>query len=238
MTSACIFKDTLKNHTQVFFKFRDSIIEICLRLIKLNCTLHFLPSLILSSGAGTSNEIPLQEVDLHYPQNRSLYQSSSIEISCFDNNYSIYSCSFDMSSNISLDSTDSDVFYVEQTSNEPSPRRNNSPDIFSSTEQSEYHAARMPSISTIASPQPYIFTINDDSNEPTIPYGFGRQLPIVPPSLNDLNLPPNPFNMLAKMAIANNTEDANDNNYSPESPESSELSPISTPPMNVSAFNS
>ena len=59
----------------------------------------------------------------------------------------------------------------------------------------------MPSISTIASPQPYIFTINDDSNEPTIPYGFGRQLPIVPSSLNDLNLPPNPFNIVATMAI-------------------------------------
>ena len=96
----------------------------------------------------------------------------------------------------------------------------------------------MPSISTIASPQPYILTINDDSNEPTIPYGFGRQLPIVPPSQNDLNLPPNPFNILAKMAIANNTEDANDDNYSPQSPETSEPSSISTPPMNVSAFNS
>ena len=66
---------------------------------------------------------------------------------------------------------------------------------------------------------------------------FGRQLPIVPPSLNDLNLPPNPFNILATMAIAKNSEDANDNNYSPESPEPLELSPISTPPMNVSAFN-
>ena len=74
-----------------------------------------------------------------------------------------------------------------------------------------------------------------------MPYGFGRKLPIIPPSLNDFNLPPNPFNILAAMAIANrNTEDANDNNYSPESPEPSELSPKSTPSMNVSAsaFNS
>ena len=96
----------------------------------------------------------------------------------------------------------------------------------------------MPSIFTIASPQPYIFTINDDSNEPTIPYGFGRQLQIVPPSLNDLNLPPNPFNIVAIMAIANNTGEANDDNYSPQSPKPSEPSPLSTPPMNVSAFNS
>ena len=96
----------------------------------------------------------------------------------------------------------------------------------------------MPSISTIASPQPYIFTINDDSNELTIPYGFGRQLPIVPPSLNDLNLPPNLFDILATMAIANNEEETNDDNYSPQSPEQSDPAPISTPPMNVSAFNS
>ena len=143
-----------------------------------------------------------------------------------------------MSSNISLDSTDSDVFYVEQISNEHSPPRNNSPDIFNSTEISEHHAARMPSISTIASPQPYIFTINDDSNEPTIPYGFGRKLPIVSPSLDDFNLPPNPFNILATTPIANKNDEANDDNYSPQPPEPSEPSSISTPPMNVSAFNS
>ena len=71
-----------------------------------------------------------------------------------------------------------------------------------------------------------------------MPYGVERQLPIVPPSLNDLNLPPNPFNILATMAIANKTDDTNDDNYSPQSPQPSEPSPISTPPMNVSAFNS
>ena len=40
------------------------------------------------------------------------------------------------------------------------------------------------------------------------------------------------------MAMAINTGDANDANYSPQSPEPSEPSPISTPPMNVSTFNS
>ena len=73
-----------------------------------------------------------------------------------------------MSSNISLDSTDTDVFYVEQISNEHSPQRNNSLDMLNLTELSEHHATRMPSISKIASPQPYIFTINDNSNEPTM----------------------------------------------------------------------
>ena len=44
-------------------------------------------------------------------------------------------------------------------------------------------------------------TIESDSTEPTVLYAFGTQHPIVPPSLNDLNLPPNPFNVLATMAV-------------------------------------
>ena len=143
-----------------------------------------------------------------------------------------------MSSNISIDSIDSDVFYGENISNDPSPQRNNSPNILNSTQLSQHHTAGMPSVFSIAFPDHYIFNINDSSNEPTMPYGFGQQLPIVPPSLNDLNLPPNPLNILVTMAVANHTEDTNDDNYSPQSPEPSEPSPISTPLMNVSAFNS
>ena len=143
-----------------------------------------------------------------------------------------------MASNSSLNSTDSDVFYVEQSSNDQSIPRPNTPIVLNSTEISGDDTREMISISSIASPEPQIVTIDDDSNEPTMPYGFGRQLPNVPLSLNNLNLPPNPFNILATMAIASNTEDANDNNYSPESPEPSEPSPISTPPIIVSAFNS
>ena len=164
MTSACIFKDTLRNHTQVFLKFRDSILEICLDLINWNCTLDFLPSTMLSSGAGTSNEIPLQESGLALSAILITLPLSIFELSCTIKNYSPYFSYFDMSSNISLDSTDSDVFYVEQISKEPSPQRNNSPDILNSTELSEHHPTRMPSIFTIASPELYIFTINDDSN--------------------------------------------------------------------------
>ena len=234
MTSACICKDALRNHTQVFLKFRDSILEICLHLIKLNCTLDFLPSMMLSSGAGTSNKIPFQESGLASSAILITLPFSFFEISCTVKNYSTYFSYFDMSSYISLDSTDSDVFYVEQIFDEPSPQRNNSPDILNSTKLSEHHTASMPSISTIASPEPFIIMINDYSNEPAIPYGFGRQLPIVTPSLNDLNLPPNPFNILATMAVAINDEGTNDDNYSPQSPEPSAPSPISNPPMNVS----
>ena len=127
------------------------------------------------------------------------------------------------------------MFYVDHTSDEPSPQRNNSPNIFNSTEISQAYALRMPSVSSIASPDPRIFTIDDDSNEPTMPYGFGRRLPIVPASLNDLNLPPNPLTILNTMAVVTQTHDDNDR-YSPQSPEPSDPSPISTLPMNVSTL--
>ena len=142
-----------------------------------------------------------------------------------------------MTSNISMASDDSDVFYVEQSSTELNPQRHNTPNILNSTEISEQHTARMPSVLSIASPEPRIFTIDDDSNEPTMPYGFGRQLPIIPPSLNDLNLPPNTFNILNTMAVVTQTQDNNEQ-YSPESPDPSLPSPISTPPMNVRPYNS
>ena len=87
-----------------------------------------------------------------------------------------------------------------------------------------------------SSPEPQIVTIDANSNEPTMPYGFGRRLPIIPAGLNDLNLPSSPLNILATMVVAKPTADGNDDNYSPHSTESSEPSPISTPPMNVSTF--
>ena len=189
MTSTCIFIDTLRNHTQVFLKFRDSIIEICLHLINFNCTLDFLLSLMQSSGAGTSNEIPLQESALAKPAIQ-----ITLPFSFFDISYSLHqfiNLISKMTSNISMASDDSDVFYVEKSSSELSPQRHNTPKILNSTKISEQHMARVPSISSRASPEQRIFTIDDDSNEPMMPYGFGRELPIAPPSLNDLNLPPN-----------------------------------------------
>ena len=84
-------------------------------------------------------------------------------------------------------------------------------------------------ISSVNSPEPQIVTMNSDSNEPSFPYGFGNQHRSVPPSLNDLHLPPNPFNVLAIMAVIRVDE-----KYSPQSAEPSTPSPISTPPNNVS----
>ena len=134
--------------------------------------------------------------------------------------------------NISLDSsTDSDIFYVVRSSAEGSPIRINTPAILNSTELSGAIAKETITISSVLSPEPQIVTIDSDSNEPTIRYGFGNQHPIVPPNLNDLNLPHNPFNVLATMAVIRQDEE-----HSPQSTEPSDPSPISTPPMNVSTL--
>ena len=136
--------------------------------------------------------------------------------------------------NLALNSsTDSDVFYVEHSSPESSPIRNNTPAILNSTQLLEDMDPETIKISSVASPEPQIVTIKSDSNKPTFPYAFGTQHPIVPPSLNDLNLPHNPFNVLATMAVIQP-----DQEDTPQSPEPSDPSPISTPPMNLSAIES
>ena len=113
-----------------------------------------------------------------------------------------------MSSNL----IDSDVFYVEQSSNDTILPRPNTPIVLNSTEMSGNDTREFSTMSSIASPEPQIVRIDCNSNELTMPYGFGQQLSIIPPSLNDLNLPPNPFNILATMAVVNPTEDGHDDN--------------------------
>ena len=123
------------------------------------------------------------------------------------------------------------VFYVEQSSPERSPIRINTPVILNSTQLSEAMDPETITVSSVASPEPQIVTIDSDSNEPTLPYAFGAQYPKKPPSLNDLNLPPNPFNVLASMVVIRQHQEE-----SPQSPEPSDPSPISTPPMNLSTI--
>ena len=124
-------------------------------------------------------------------------------------------------------STNSDVFHVEHSSPESSPIRNDTPAILNSTHFSGAMEPETITLSFVASPEPQIVTIDSDSNGPTFPYVFCAQHPKVPPSLNDLNLPPNPFNVLATPAVIQQ-----DQEDSPQSP--SDPSPISTPPMNLS----
>ena len=128
-------------------------------------------------------------------------------------------------------STESDVFYVEKSSVEGSLIQNITSAILNSTEISGAMEREIITISSVASPEPRIVTLDSDSNDPTKPYGFGNQQPIVPLSLNDLNLPPHPFNVLATMAVIRGNDA-----FSPQSPEPSNPSPISTPPMNVNTI--
>ena len=54
-----------------------------------------------------------------------------------------------------------------------------------------------------------------NSNEPTMPHRCGRHEPIIPPSLKDINLPFNPFNIPATMALVQPTERQCDERKSP-----------------------
>ena len=67
--------------------------------------------------------------------------------------------------------------------------------------------------------------------EKGIGYGYGRQQPIIPPSLNDLNLPANRSNLLATIAVFHLDEE-----YSPQSPEQCHPSPNCAPLMNLSTI--
>ena len=88
----------------------------------------------------------------------------------------------------------------------------------------------MPTLTSFTSPEPDIFTLEDDTTDPRIRYGFGVQQVIVPPSLslNDLNLLVNPFNKVA-MAVVQPIMTQNENDYSPQSPKPSKLSPSTEP---------
>ena len=127
--------------------------------------------------------------------------------------------------------TESDIFYVERLLEEGSPARNNTPAVLNSTQLSGAVAQETIKISSVASPEQQIVTVESDSNEPTIPYGFGNQHPIVPPSRNGLNLPPNPFNVLNNLVVIQPEEQ-----YSPQSPKTSNPFRISKSPMNLSTI--
>ena len=139
-----------------------------------------------------------------------------------------------LASNVSRNIIDSDVLYVEQSSNDPSLPRPNTPIVLNFTEMSGNDAREFITISSIALPGPQFVIIDSYSNEPTRPYGFGWKLPFIPPSLSDLNSPPSPFNILATMAVANPIAGGYDENYRSQSPELSEPSPVWTSPMNLS----
>ena len=82
-------------------------------------------------------------------------------------------------------STELDVFYVERSSMEGGPARTNTPAVLISTQLSRAMARETIINSPVASLEPQSVTIDSDSNEPKILYGFGNQHPVVTPNLND-----------------------------------------------------
>ena len=225
------FKDTLRSETQNFLIPKISS-SVCLPIINFSYTANsvtlILPlkprelqsvSRLTARAASSFNNIITFQVTLSIISSSKIIQTLSIFITMY-RNLSVNS------------STDSDIFYVEHSSPERSPIRHNTPAILNSTQVSGAIEPENITISSVASPEPQIVTIESDSNEPTFPYAFGAQYPIVPPSLNDLNLPANPFNVLASMTVIQQ-----DQEDSPQSPEPSDPSPISTPPMNISTIS-
>ena len=106
-----------------------------------------------------------------------------------------------MASNVSFNSTNSDVFFLEQVLNEPTPQHNNTPNVLNSMELSGTHTTKLLTLFSVTSPETVIVNNEADSNEPTIPYGLGIQQPIIPTSLNDLNLQLNTTKILATRAV-------------------------------------
>ena len=237
MTSACIFNDTMRNDTQVFLKNESSIFEIFLHPINFNFTSYFVTSSTLTWNAGTSKDLLLAESELvltailnHFSKlvvsnkkHTQFFKFSKLQ--AFLVFVPILQAFIfllpKMAYNISIDSNDSDVFHVKQLSIEPSPQRKNTSIVLNSTELSGTPATGMLTISSVTSPELNIVTFESVSNEPTIPYGFGDKQPTVPPSLNDLNLQPNPFNVSATMAVILPDTIQHDEDYSPQSPDPS-----------------
>ena len=100
------------------------------------------------------------QVTLSISSSSKIFQTSSIFITLYRN------LSFNSS-------TDSDVFYLEQSSPERSPIRHNTPAILNSTQLSGAIDPETITTSSVASPEPQIVTIEPDSNKPTFPYAFG-----------------------------------------------------------------
>ena len=94
-------------------------------------------------------------------------------------------------------------------------------------------AGEIITISSTASPEPQIVTIQSDSIYPTILYGYGRQQLKILHSLTDLNLPANTFKILGLVprALVPPSAEQHNNKESPQLPVVSEISSISTASM-------
>ena len=119
------------------------------------------------------------------------------------------------SNSLATISMDSEVFYVESSSEVGSPSRNSTPVVFNSSQLPGVIARQAITISSVTSPEPLFVTIESESGESTIPYRFGNQHPILLAGFNDLNLPPNPFNSFVTVAVIQANTTQKDENTTP-----------------------
>ena len=81
-------------------------------------------------------------------------------------------------------SRDSDASCVERSSGKQTPTRHNTQNVIISAELSEVHVGDMNLVMMTVvpptSPQPNFVTMESDTKEPTIPFGCGRQDPVIP----------------------------------------------------------
>ena len=94
-----------------------------------------------------------------------------------------------------------------------------------STELSLAMAKEIITITSVTSPEPENVTIESDSDDLSIPYGYGRQVPVVLP-IHELDLPIKAFNVRMSITLAPTTE-------TPEYHRANHDSPISTAPFDI-----
>ena len=173
MTSACIFKATLRENTQVFFISQSSIFQVSYELSTSNVTDDYFTSSIQYHTREHQRFSSFMRVVccfLHFSNHSfkfiSRYQNLPLYIIDFK-----FRC-FKMMQDNSFNSTDSDIIYVEQSSTDLSPQRKITPKILNSTELSGALALEHITLSSVASPEPRLDTIHPDSNEPTLLMGM------------------------------------------------------------------
>ena len=157
------FKDTLRSETQKFLIPKISS-SFCLPVINFSYTANSVTLILLlkprelqsvsrltARAASRFSKIITFPVTLSISNSPKIIQTSLNFITMYRN----------FSSN---SSTDSDAFYVEQSSPERSPIRYNTPAILNSTQLSGAIDPETITISSVASPEPQIVTIDSDSN--------------------------------------------------------------------------
>ena len=119
---------------------KSPLFEICLHSINFNFTSYFMISTTLTWNSRTSKAIPLDKANWYYLQHSITFLNQWLLISSYSNLHffktsslpsslilvlQVFTFLLKMASNISYDSNDSDVFYVDLCSNYGATRAHN-----------------------------------------------------------------------------------------------------------------